>query len=144
MGVFGITPAMPSESENSPEAAGDLDEKELCVSCLFPNDPLAHFCAKCGAPVTSYAATAPFESIFAEGHVYRQAADRPRTLVVVLGIWLIFGPLAFGGAAMLFAGSQAGMVLFGAFILPISLAMIWKTTRSYYRQARAKDEGDHT
>ena len=129
---------MPPEPEAKPlEPEGE--EKALCTSCMAPNEPSAHFCAKCGAPMTSYAATGPFESVFAEGHVYRQAAERPRTLVVVLGIWLIFGMIALAGATMLFLGRESGIesVIVGTFLLPVSLLIIWKTTKNYLaRQAK--------
>ena len=48
---------MPSEPEAPSQVPGDTDEKQLCVSCMFPNEPAAHFCAKCGAPTSSYAST---------------------------------------------------------------------------------------
>jgi len=112
---------------------GEGEEKALCVSCMAPNDPSAHFCVKCGAPMSPYAATGPFESVFAEGHVYRQAAERPRSLIVVLGVWLVFGMMAVVGAMMLFLGRDVGIesVIMGAFLLPVCLLMIWKTTRNY-------------
>ena len=71
----------------------------FCLQCGYKIPDDDPFCAKCGAPMSSYAATSPFESLFAEGHVYRQAAERPRSFVVVLGIWIIFGMMAMAGAA---------------------------------------------
>jgi hypothetical protein len=135
---------MPSELEQTPQPPADLDEKQLCVSCMFPNQPAAHFCAKCGAPLSSYASTGPFEHLFAEGHVYRQATERPHNLVVVLGVWLIFGVTALAGAALLFIGREDGIqyVVAGAFFLPISLVMIWKTTRSYLARPRQEERRD--
>ena len=135
---------MPSEPEQSPESPADANEKQLCVSCMFPNESAAHFCAKCGAPMSSYAATGPFESLFAEGHVYRQAAERLRSFVVVLGIWLIFGMMALVGVALLFIGREVGIqyVVVGAFLLPISVVMIWKTTRSYLARPRPEERRD--
>lgn len=125
---------MHSESEIPPPATDTSNEKQLCLSCMFPNECGVHFCAECGAPLTSYAATGPFESIFAEGHVYRQAAERPRSFIVVLGIWMIFGALALTGATLLAFGRDLGLVgvVIGALLLVISLAMIVKTTRNYF------------
>ena len=125
--------AMPPEPEDKPLESGEGEERSLCTSCMAPNEPSAHFCAKCGAPMSPYAATGPFESVFAEGHVYRQAAEKPRSLIVVLGIWLVFGMIAVGGAMMLFLSREDGIeyVIMGAFLLPVSLLMIWKTTRNY-------------
>src|SRR5687768_12207851 len=104
-------------------------ETEICPQCMTENQPDSHFCAKCGAPLSSYAATGPFESLFAEGHVYRQAAERPRKLIVVLGVWLLFGTTALAGLAMVLMAqdNRLGYIAFGAFIIPLSIALIWKT-----------------
>jgi hypothetical protein len=84
--------------------------------------------------LTSYAATGPFESLFAEGHVYRQAAERPRSFIVVLGIWIIFGAIALTGVVMVAVGRDSGFgfVLVGALMLAVSLVMIVKTTRNFF------------
>src|SRR5688572_5809342 len=120
--------------DDKPAEDLDSDEKKLCVNCMTGNDPDDHFCIKCGAPMTSYAAIGPVESLFAEGHVYRQAAEKPRKLIVVVGVWFIFGFLGLAGIALIWLGRETrslGSMLFGAFILPISLLMIWNTTRNY-------------
>ncbi len=106
------------------------EEKQLCTSCAAPNEPERHFCLKCGAPLSSFSTIAPFEHLFAEGFIYREAVERPRRLMTVLGVWLLFG--------MMVLGTLAGLVLWGrpvTFlaipIVPISVIMIWKVTRSY-------------
>ena len=111
----------------------ESDEKQLCVSCIAPNEPTVHFCTTCGAPLSSYASTGPFEHLFAEGAVYRQAVERPRSLIVVLGVWLIFGVMALAGLLLFATGRDAGFVAaIGGVALPaISLVMICKTTRNY-------------
>lgn len=116
----------------------ETEESPLCLGCLTPNNSSANFCAKCGAPMTSYAASGPFECLFAEGHLYRQAAERPKNLMVVLGVWFIFGFIGIGGlfVAILGFGSDLGSVFFGGFLSVISLAMIWRTTRSYRARPR--------
>jgi hypothetical protein len=86
---------MSPDSNVNPDSSNGSSEKQLCTACLFPNEPFAHFCTKCGAPISSYVAIAPFESAFAQGYVFRQAAERPRSLVVLVGIWLIFGSFLF-------------------------------------------------
>ena len=115
-------------------------EEQLCTSCAAPNEPTADFCIKCGAPLSSFSMIAPFERMFAEGFIYRQAANRPRSLITVLGVWLIFGMLALGGLIMMvlpFQSTGGGLiaiivtVVFGAAMLAVSFVMIWKTTRNY-------------
>ena len=110
-------------------------------NCMAPNEPSAHFCTKCGAPLSSYASTGPFESLFAEGAVYRQAAGRPRKLIVVLGVWLIFIPMMLSGLAILNAGFGFFGALGGVAIIAVSGAMIWKTTRNYLAWKQAHKRG---
>jgi hypothetical protein len=118
-------------SEPEPNVS-DAEEMQLCISCTAPNNPSAHFCAKCGAPLTSYASTGPFESIFAEGSVYRSAVERPQKLVVVLGIWLLFGPVTLGGVMIASFSDESFMIrVMGIGLAAISIAMLWKTTRNY-------------
>ncbi len=133
-----------SAPDEIPESQPDSDEKELCLSCMFPNDPNTHFCSNCRAPMSSYAATGPFERILAEGHVYRQAAERPRKLIVVLGVWLIFVPMAIAGVTLIFIGRDEGLRYFfpGVFSLVISVAMILRTTISYFKQPRMIESND--
>jgi hypothetical protein len=120
------------EDQDIPEPV----ERQLCISCMAPNDPSAHFCEKCGAPLSSYASTGPFESVFAEGAVFRKAAERPRSLIVVLGVWLIFGFTALGGVLLIpsHRGDDFVSAIVGGVLLAISVAMIWKTTRNYLRR----------
>ena len=66
-----INTAMPDRDE-------EVQELEICISCLQTNTPGTHFCGHCGTPLTSYAATAPFESILAEGNFWRKAASQGR------------------------------------------------------------------
>ena len=123
----------------------ESDEKQLCTSCMTPNEPTVHFCIKCGVPLSSFATFAPFERLFAEGFIYRQAADNPRRLIVVLGVWLIFSAMALGGIALVAISLDSSFVLaiVGAFMLVISLVIIWKTTRNYLaRKQIAKKDDD--
>jgi hypothetical protein len=126
----------------------DADEKQLCVSCMTPNDPAAHFCTKCAAPLSSFASTGPFEHLFAEGSVYRAAAERPRKLVVVLGVWMIFGLMMLAGLfviGMILSSQDAALALkiFGALVglavVAVSGTMIWKTTRNYWTRNQTDD-----
>jgi len=110
-------------------------EKPLCISCLHPNAEEAHFCEKCGAPLDSYASTAPFEQIFAQGHAFRAATEgRPR-LIVVIGIWLIFLPgvlsaIILGPLSVKHSGSWLGAIVFTLFGI-LSAALIVLSTRRY-------------
>ena len=125
---------MPNESPPSAPSSGENQERELCPSCLAPNHPGTHFCSDCGAPLSSYAATAPFVSLFAEGHAYRQAVEKPRNWIVLLGIWLLFGFFAAGGFVLLILGARAdrlSVLLGGLMMMVVSVWIIARTTWNY-------------
>jgi zinc-ribbon domain len=135
-------------SSDSLQPLPEQEEKQLCTNCAAPNEPSVHFCVKCGAPLSSFATFAPFERILAEGFIYRQAANCPRSLITVLGVWLIFGFTALTGLSLLSFVSNSGDggtimgVVFGVPMILFSLVMIWKTTRNYFarRQIDHKDD----
>lgn len=85
----------PDPSENpadSSSAAPGSAGTPVCPQCMAVNEPDADFCRSCGAPLTAIAAMDPYKQIFAQGWIYRRATSRPTSLLVVLGMWLIFGP----------------------------------------------------
>lgn len=108
-----------------------LEEKQLCTNCGAPNSPSAHFCGGCGAPLSSYAGTGPFESLSAEGFIYRQATARPRSLIVVVGIWLMSGSMALADAITVVMKTRIIPKIIGAAVAVISVVILWKTTRNY-------------
>jgi hypothetical protein len=130
----------------NPDSPHEGEEQELCTQCMTGNQPGSNFCRQCGAPLSSYAATGPFESLFAEGHLYRRAAEHPQSLLVVLGIWLIFGIMAAGGALLLATSwdpvNYPG-ILSGIGMQVVSVVLIAKTTRNYRkRRLKKKDDND--
>ena len=130
---------MPSETlPDEPGAEG----RQLCLHCLAPNDPSAHFCAKCGAPLTSYASTAPFESVFAQGSVFREGAQHPKKLVVVLGMWLVFGAMIGAGILTFILKGEGSARIMGALMVVISAAILWKTTRNYLARPQSGGGND--
>lgn len=143
--AFSAKPFSSDMSQEAPSPPSPAEEeKQLCVSCLAPNEPLAHFCAKCGAPLSSYASTGFLESAFAEGAVYRAAAERPRKFIVVVGVWLIFGATGFCGAVILAVNVGRGLYdkVLGAAMLAISVAMIVKTTKNYFAKPASVERQD--
>lgn len=129
-------------SHTLPSSEPESDEQQLCVRCLAPNDPSAHFCVKCSAPLTAYASTGPFEHIFAQGAVYREAVQHPKKLIVVIGMWVIFGMMFCGGAILAVFAYDLPERVGGVLLLPISLLMIWRTTRNYRARARPLPPGN--
>ena len=134
---------MSSDPNLRPDPQQENEEKELCTQCMTDNHPGSPFCQSCGAPLSSYAATAPFESLFAEGHVYRRAAEQPQRLIVVLGMWVIFGMTALGGVTITVMSWEMDSlfgVLTGIGLLAISLFLIGKTTKNYLHRPVTKSE----
>lgn len=125
------------------DATTERGEKQLCLNCLAPNAQFANFCRDCGGPLTSFAATGPIESVFAEGHVYRKAVESPRSWIVLLGVWMIFGLMVLNGAMPLFVGQDTGApgVLYSLVLLPIPLVVLWKTTKRFLESRSAKVNG---
>ena len=74
----------------APAPTGRLTK--LCPHCLTENDASAHMCRQCLTPMTFFAATVPVFSVWAECDTYYKASRSPAKLIVVLGMWLLFGP----------------------------------------------------
>ncbi len=78
-----------------------------------------------------------------EGHHFGRVAEQPQWLVVVIGIWVVFGLMATVGATVLGIswnmGDRLG-VLTGIGLLLFSVVLIAKTTRNYIKQQAAKGE----
>ena len=135
-------------SDEIPQPPEESCEKKLCPGCLAPNDPSANFCVKCGAPLTPYAAIGPFESIQAQGYIYRRAAEQPARLIVVIGIWVIFGMMFLATLAYTIASHYSGRrinygtALIASILMVISPLIIWKTTHNYISAKRAGKKSD--
>jgi len=65
----------------------------LCPHCLHPIDRLTHFCPNCAGPVSVHASIDPLKRIYTMGWGYRNAVSGKPRLSVVIGMWLIFGPV---------------------------------------------------
>ena len=118
------------------------ENRILCPSCgeLCPED--AQFCPSCRSPITSYASTGPYESIFAEGAAYRAAFNSPTKPIVVVGVWLLFGPAAICGLIIIFDSltrtsefdaSDMYTIILGVVFFLIGGYILSKTTRNYLK-----------
>jgi hypothetical protein len=95
--------------------------------------------------VTPTVAISPFERIFSEGYIYRQAVAAPRKLIVVIGIWLVFLPLFLSGGMMLvwdtFSREMPMLYVFGAVFTSIIGGLgLFQVTRNYLRRPRSNVE----
>ncbi len=80
------------ETERPERAAS---ERILCPHCFLENFPEAHACERCGAPIGFLATTGPLEQIHAQFYACRRAMDGGPRGIVLVGMWLIWGPTFF-------------------------------------------------
>lgn len=66
----------------------------LCTHCLDPYRPGVHFCPRCSCPTTTFAATAEYESIYAQMWVLGKSSKQPSRLVHIVGLMIITVPTA--------------------------------------------------
>lgn len=119
-----------------------LDKKEhperiVCPRCLFSNDPDVPFCKECGAPIGMVSTIDPIQRIHSEGFCYRSAVDGPPSLIVLIGIWLIFLPVVVGVPILTF-GDWNGAP--GIFLLPMGIfgaVIIFRTTKNYFQKSKS-------
>jgi hypothetical protein len=122
--------------------------KPICPKCFTPISGSENFCRTCGLPLTLLG---PFEQVRAIGDAYRVATDTPRKPIVVVGMWIIFGPplfffLAFGVYCLadireVIASIRSSddlvrflfLVAMFSGLAFICVRMLYKTTRSYLR-----------
>ena len=111
-------------------------ERPVCPHCLEINDSDSPSCLRCGGPLLPIATVGPYERIATEGFVLREAATRPKRLIVVVGIWLLCFPIVIVSAISVFSEPCAGLVSLLIAIIPAIL--IFKTTQNYLRHRRSE------
>jgi len=131
---------MSTESEPLPPT----EDAALCPKCLLANSPTAAFCADCGAPIGMVANVDPMQHIYAEGFAYRPAVDGPPSFIILLGMWLLFGPLALVASFVVFNESTLTFSMDApfAFLGLISVIILYRTTRNYLVKPRSAIEPD--
>lgn len=120
----------------------------VCPKCLLRNSASVAFCADCGAPIGKVANVDPMQQIYAEGFGYRSAVEGPPKLIILIGMWLLFGPMAVIAVSMIIAGRGellSTMPLILMFLC--STAILYRVSRSYIvksglARGRDADAGD--
>jgi len=136
------------------------DAEPRCPHCIGPLGPNDDFCKSCGGPVTSHASIDPLGQIYATGYAYRQAVSGRPSKIVVLGMWLIFGPQLLGAVSLLIVmlqGAVAPQASAGArvrtgwewsqLLIVVGLIAIYgtilgKVTRRYWRPVAEPADAD--
>ena len=127
-------------------ATPNHDGTPVCPHCMADVAPDADFCQRCGDPLSSLATMDPYKQIFAQGYIYREAASRPKSWIVLLGMWLIFTPMVMAASCSLISNSlslqQMGpgliqpvlFLLFGLGLLVLYSAILFRVTSRYFVQ----------
>jgi hypothetical protein len=143
---------------NDPDAVEKPLGNPICLHCAAELIGYVQFCPKCGCPVTPEAVSMPYESVLARGFAAREGSSRPRKLIVVIGMWLMFGPM-FAMLASVFVtmlvvsqgvawqaerrGEIPGILLglaVSAGLAAIPGALLYKTTKNHVKQRREVSE----
>ena len=110
------------------------NNKKTCPNCLAANGISADFCSECGYPIGDFVNIDPLGQIQSQGHLFRKAADKPRSLIIVLGLWTYFGTTAIGIAVIIFFSNEEFPFLANAFFIGtglLSCAILYKATKNY-------------
>jgi len=123
----------------------------VCTACLAPNRPHTNYCSKCGALLNSLAAFNPFDQTLVEGFAYRRAVDGPPSKLILIGMWLLFGPsillvpvifsdVRLGNEATGVSGPLFEHIYFAAYLL-ISIVILYRTTANYISKRKDQSRG---
>ncbi|MBT3374244.1 MAG: hypothetical protein HN742_34805 [Lentisphaerae bacterium] len=131
----------PDPWDGEPDQVGAAPEdtpRIVCSSCLGENEPEAAFCLECGNPIGDTSSMDPLKRIQAQGWIYRRAASSPYRFLIVVGMWLIFLPMAIVSFPIEFLHSRKPGDLPGAIfdclIWTIVVAVLCKVTANYIRR----------
>ena len=143
---------------NDPHVAKKPLGNPICLHCAAELIGHVQFCPECGYPVTPEAASMPYESVLARGFAARVGSSNPRKLIVVIGMWIMFGPMllifTIGFFVMLFTslgtawqqnphqdipGNLYGIAISAA-LAAIAGTLLYKTTRNYLKLRRDRSE----
>ena len=80
----------------------DEESKPICIYCLEVVEEHAVFCPHCRAPLSFISAAVPYYNIFAERFILQAAVQKPRSLLSVVGIWVLFGNYLLSGLFLSF------------------------------------------
>ena len=122
-----------------------LDDSEVvCPHCLHANPPEGAFCVVCGAPIGMVANIDPIQQIRSEGFGYRSATDGPPRLILLIGMWLIFLPMAGISLLGTLEFGTNGFNLLMPFLLVISVGILARVTRNYVVKSRAASDSHNS
>ena len=130
----------------------------ICPYCCIPNARQQDFCRSCATPLTAYATIAPLAQVYCQGDAYRKSVSNPYKPIVLIGIWLLFGPMGVGVTYLAIVSlvtpfkkpvqgtSELIAILFSllfygsaAFIFD---TILYRTTQNFFRIRHQSDDTD--
>lgn len=136
------------ESDPSGQSSG---EGIVCTVCVASNPPNTNYCARCGAPLNNLVTFNPFDQTLAEGFAYRRAVDGPPNRIILIGIWLLFGPALVVAPLVIASAYQSNPALgllglvaervFWVSYLVIAAVILFRATANYRRKRQVNGTG---
>ena len=112
----------------------------------------ATVCRHCMGPFMAMRNSDPMGSIWARGDAFAKAASTPRKPIVVVGVWMLFGPLALGCLVMCGIGIGEMIAkedLRGLIVMPVPVGglalfgtILYRTTNNFFKQREASEESE--
>jgi len=126
--------------DEAPEAPSGI----VCTRCATLNDPAATLCSRCGAPLGDFASSSPWDYSHAGGPAYPEPVSPRKKPIILIGVWLYFGPSAIAGLVFLvnFAEdiiheeASSGIIALAALMAAYILVCVWvlfTVTRRFFR-----------
>ena len=110
-----------------------------CPSCLKTNNTSAEFCSKCGNPIGNFVNLDPVDQIQSQGHLFSEATNNPRSIIIIVGLWLYFGIAIVGVSLFLFFSNQDLPFMLNLFLIGIAVLggiILHKATKNYLNRKK--------
>ncbi len=147
--VFALGIAVAVFQAPPPVVEAEVLDTPLCGHCVRPVRDGVHFCPRCSAPRTVFAATANYESVFAQAWIFGKAIKHPKRMLHVIGMATVTGPALLTVPLLLIAGGVlsggsygltwvdlAGLAAMAALFYVYGLMMLycWRNWRSFQQE----------
>ena len=116
-----------------------LNNAKSCPSCLTENNTSADFCSECGHPIGNFVNLDPVDQIQSQGHLFMEATNNPRSLIIIVGLWLYFGIAIIGVSLFLFFSNQDLPFMLNLFLIGIAILgglILHKATKNYLNRKK--------
>ena len=105
-----------------------------CPNCFADNDGLSNFCPKCGHPIGNFVNIDPIGQINSQGQLFSTAVNRPRSRIILIGLWVYFGIAITGVSLVLIYSDYEFPIVVKLFFLGVVLLsglILYKATKNF-------------